>query len=150
MRRLFPVLFLAGLLSGCASANHNELITQLQSRVSELESEADRKDEDITDLRNEVKDLSYQLERTGSKSSRSVSSAPIALPPADGPIIRVSAAPEKVQTALQSAGYYKGNVDGKAGAKTREAIAQFQRDRGLKADGVVGKATWAELKTFLE
>lgn len=39
----------------------------------------------------------------------------------------------------------KYGADGKFGAKTEEAVKAFQKDRGLKADGIVGKATWAEI-----
>ena len=151
--RLFPIAVLALLLAGCATTRQNDGLTQLQTRVGELEKQVGAKDEEIGGLRDEVKDLSYQLEKVNTKSQRQVtntSTAPISLPKADGPIIRVSASAEKVQTALQNAGYYKGNIDGKVGTKTREAIAQFQRDKGLKPDGILGRATWAELQTFGE
>ena len=36
-------------------------------------------------------------------------------------------------------------VDGKFGAQTRREVANFQRSRGLKADGVVGAQTWKAL-----
>jgi peptidoglycan hydrolase-like protein with peptidoglycan-binding domain len=36
-------------------------------------------------------------------------------------------------------------VDGDFGAKTEAAVKEFQRNRGLDPDGVVGKQTWAAL-----
>lgn len=36
-------------------------------------------------------------------------------------------------------------ADGKFGAKTESAVKQFQKDNGLKADGIVGPATWTAL-----
>ena len=54
-----------------------------------------------------------------------------------------------IQKALQSAGYYKGTLDGKVGPGTREAVKAFQRDNGLEPDGVVGRQTWDKLKTYL-
>lgn len=42
---------------------------------------------------------------------------------------------EAVQRELAAAGYYKGNVDGVIGRKTRDAIAAYQTATGLEADG---------------
>jgi murein L,D-transpeptidase YcbB/YkuD len=65
-------------------------------------------------------------------------------------IIRVKVSPQKVQRALKAAGVYTGRVDGKIGSGTRMAIKEFQRSHGLKADGVLGKKTWDELKVYLK
>ena len=40
---------------------------------------------------------------------------------------------------------YAVKVDHNFGAKTKTVVMQFQADRGLKADGVVGRTTWAVL-----
>lgn len=40
-----------------------------------------------------------------------------------------------IQTVLASMGYYKDKIDGMVGIKSREAIRQYQRDRGIPADG---------------
>jgi peptidoglycan hydrolase-like protein with peptidoglycan-binding domain len=61
----------------------------------------------------------------------------------------IAPTPKQVQTALQNAGYYKGEIDGKIGPKSREAIINFQKDAGLVADGKVGPNTWAKLKEHL-
>ncbi|MBI4711007.1 MAG: peptidoglycan-binding protein [Candidatus Omnitrophica bacterium] len=55
-----------------------------------------------------------------------------------------------IQRALKKAGYYNGAIDGKVGPGTRDAIASFQKDNGLTADGVCGRGTWAKLKSYLE
>jgi peptidoglycan hydrolase-like protein with peptidoglycan-binding domain len=68
----------------------------------------------------------------------------------EGEVIRVAISAENVQIALKNAGYYKGNIDGKVGSGTKAAISRFQRDRGLKADGIVGKKTWMELEKYLQ
>lgn len=55
----------------------------------------------------------------------------------------------EIQTALKAAGFYTGSIDGKIGPKSKEAILDFQKAKGLKADGIVGPRTWAELEKYL-
>ncbi|MBW4520809.1 MAG: peptidoglycan-binding protein [Scytolyngbya sp. HA4215-MV1] len=50
-----------------------------------------------------------------------------------------------VQQKLRDRGYYDGAVDGIYGSLTRTAVTNFQRDFGLKADGIVGPRTLAVL-----
>lgn len=56
---------------------------------------------------------------------------------------------KQIQKALTSAGFYQGAVDGKIGPKTKDAIIKFQKAHNLKADGIVGKRTSAELNKYL-
>ena len=56
----------------------------------------------------------------------------------------------KIQAALQKAGYDPGPADGKMGHKTKQALMSFQKDNGLKPDGVVGPRTLDRLKGYLE
>ena len=51
-----------------------------------------------------------------------------------------------LQTALARLGYSPGPVDGIAGAKTREALKRFQKDRALLADATLKDATRAALE----
>lgn len=55
----------------------------------------------------------------------------------------------EIQTALKNAGYYSGNVDGKAGPVTKKAVEEFQKANGLNADGKVGPKTWVLLGKHL-
>jgi len=57
--------------------------------------------------------------------------------------------PKQIQLALKKAGFYKGEIDGKIGLNTKKAIMKFQKAQGLKADGIVGKRTLAELNIYL-
>jgi peptidoglycan hydrolase-like protein with peptidoglycan-binding domain len=54
-----------------------------------------------------------------------------------------------VQTALKNAGFYTGSIDGKIGPKTKSAIQEFQKAKGLKVDGKIGPKTWAEMEKYL-
>lgn len=51
----------------------------------------------------------------------------------------------QIQKALYGAGFPTGCIDGIYGQMTRDAVAQFQIKKGLKADGIVGPATLALL-----
>ena len=46
-----------------------------------------------------------------------------------------------VQQRLQNLGYYGGAIDGQAGTLTQGALAMFQRDEGLPANGRMDDAT---------
>lgn len=48
---------------------------------------------------------------------------------------------KRVQTKLNSLGHNCGRPDGVMGRNTKNAIKKFQRSKGLKADGVLGRAT---------
>ena len=56
---------------------------------------------------------------------------------------------EEIQQALKNAGLYEGKIDGDLGPKTKKAIADFQSQNDLKADGKVGPKTWGRLKPHL-
>lgn len=53
---------------------------------------------------------------------------------------------KKAQKRLKVLGFNPGLVDGVFGAKTAEAVRQFQRSRDLEDDGVVGAMTWRALR----
>ncbi len=59
-----------------------------------------------------------------------------------------SAAIEALQRKLNSLGYDAGSTDGIYGDKTVLAVKLFQRDNGLRADGVFGKDTNKKLGLF--
>lgn len=70
--------------------------------------------------------------------------------PVTKPTIRNGSVGEYVmeaQNKLIEAGYDLGRsgADGKFGAKTVAAVKAFQKSKGLTADGIVGKDTWAAL-----
>lgn len=52
---------------------------------------------------------------------------------------------ESWQRYLNTLGMYNGQFDGIFGTRTHFAVRQYQEAKGLKVDGVVGKATWATI-----
>ena len=52
----------------------------------------------------------------------------------------------ELQKALTQLGYVVGRTDGKFGASTETAIRRFQKERGLRVDGLAGTQTIKELK----
>lgn len=57
---------------------------------------------------------------------------------------------EYLQLALQRAGYRDLAADGIFGARTRDAVRDFQQRNGLFPDGVVGRLTWNRLMPYLK
>lgn len=51
----------------------------------------------------------------------------------------------RLQRALQTLGYYDGEVDGRFGYLTQDAVLQFQREHRLRRDGIAGR----EVQTLL-
>ncbi len=53
-----------------------------------------------------------------------------------------------IQEMLKGLGYNTGKIDGKFGSNTEAAIKKFQKDNGLKVDGIVGNQSLTALKTM--
>jgi peptidoglycan hydrolase-like protein with peptidoglycan-binding domain len=50
-----------------------------------------------------------------------------------------------LQEALKALGFNPGPIDGQFGTATETAVKAFQLQRGITADGVVGKVTWINI-----
>ena len=57
---------------------------------------------------------------------------------------------KELQSKLAQLGYGVGTVDGKFGAKTESAVRSFQKDHGLRVDGLAGAQTIKEVKRLTE
>ena len=139
---MFPRILLSAIiilaLTGCATTKKTATgseVEELQTKVSDLEKQLQEKDE-------EVRDLEERLSRVKMPDSEEIVNAQ------EVDISKVT--PKSIQTTLKNAGFYSGTIDGKIGKKTREAIKEFQKANGLKADGIVGKQTWFRLQKYLE
>lgn len=144
-------------VTGCATQDQS-LVKHLQTRVGEMERQLDMRDAQLKDLRYDVKDLSYEIDRLKVQRHKNISKQKSVKKTVvkthksktDSRIIRVDVSVSSVQKALKSAGFYEGPIDDKIGVKTKSAIADFQKEHGLKDDGIVGRKTWIELKTYLD
>ena len=154
--RLMLMLFCLLLVVGCTTTQQPTALNNLQIKVAQLEQKIDERDQGISDLKYEVKGLSSQLENAQAPSQardtyEAQSGSSLDLSQTDSAeIIRVPVSAEQVQKALKNAGYYHGTIDGKIGANSKKAIAEFQKEHSLKSDGIIGKRTWAELKSYLD
>lgn len=138
MRLLSGVMiFLVVFLAGCATMRKGQdaQVQQLKNRVTYLEAELQRKNQEISSLENELERAQDVRLTSGKQKIEDVSSAALTA--------------KQIQMALRNAGFYKGPIDGKIGPKTKEAIKDFQKARGLRVDGIVGRRTTQELRKYL-
>lgn len=146
------VIMVAVFLAGCATTSGRGANSQLEMKVSELERQLEYKDDEIRSLKYEIADLSKQASRPQSSQSRTTTSTSKANIPGykETGIVRMPVDPQQVQQALQNAGVYNGPIDGKIGNQTKQAIAEFQKQHNLTADGIIGVKTWAALEQYLK
>lgn len=55
----------------------------------------------------------------------------------------------ELQNKLASLGYDVGPIDGIFGPRTERAVIQFQKNNGLKVDGIVGPQTYGMLENLV-
>jgi outer membrane murein-binding lipoprotein Lpp len=162
--KILLVVLSVFVLTGCATMQRNRTAAgsdTLQTKVANLEEQVAARDQQIQDLQSEIERLSDRVSNQSSRndnvSYHRVEYVP--LPDSsysgktsskDGEIIRVPVSVEQVQKALKAAGNYGGKIDGKLGDQTKSGIREFQTAHNLKSDGIVGKSTWAALKTYIE
>lgn len=154
MRGLWTMVVVAAasLLSGCATGSTREEISRLQSQVGLLEERVEQLE------RSTVGDVSANRSSSESPTETASGTAAAVVVPQQSPAARRAASASaaakpstrEIQQALKNAGFYPGEIDGKMGPLTREAIREFQRVHGLTEDGVVGKQTWAKLHAYVD
>ena len=140
-------------LSGCASRKTGKKVDTIQAQVNAMTDELVRLDQSLQDTRAAIQTSESRGVSSLSDSSY-VSAASSDESAFVGGMYRTPSGFEipsvNIQKALKKAGYYNGAIDGKVGPGTRDAIASFQKDNGLTADGVCGRQTWSKLKSYLE
>lgn len=139
-RLVLAIVFILS-LAGCATTRKEAKdthIQQLKMQIEKLNSELQRKKDEIYYLEGQLTDA--QSQRIGySKQEKNKELI--------GKSINMT--PKNIQTALKNAGFYNGAIDGKIGKETTKAIMKFQKANGLADDGIVGKETWLKLKKYL-
>lgn len=162
------ILAVSLFLIGCSTHTQSPtVVNRLQIQVAQLERQLENRDKAIGNLQEQVHDMSSQLNeiktyslyepieefdyRESAKTSEPEEASEVtASADKDERIVRVKASPRDIQKALKKAGYYEGGIDGKLGSRSKKAIYQFQLDHKLKSDGIIGKKTWNELKSYLD
>jgi murein L,D-transpeptidase YcbB/YkuD len=154
---LFVIVIGLVALAGCATTQQKvEPINQVQNQVVDLQQRMEEQEKALVDLKYEVKEASGKssvkdqmvVETAAPARSERKISAPVAS--GEGEVVlKVAVAASEVQKALKGAGLYEGKIDGKLGPRTKAAVVEFQKKHNLRADGVIGQKTWAELKAYL-
>lgn len=144
MSKYFKFVFVFGMLgllvtsTGCATKKTTKKVTAIEAQIGVITDELTRMDQSISDLQAQQGQGQMAFAPSGAANT-AIYRTPsgFELPSAN------------IQRALKNAGYYQGNVDGKVGPATKDAVKAFQSDNGLTADGVVGRQTWEKLKAYL-
>ncbi len=125
-------------LSGCATVNKKDDLSNqaLRNKISALETQLSEKDNEI----NSLKEAAVKTEQPAAPEGNGGNIGEV----------KQHIDAKMIQTALKNAGYYQGEITGKMGSKTRQAVRDFQKANKLHADGRVGKKTWALLKEYLD
>ena len=131
--RMILFVFLVFVLAGCATGSKKQT-TQSHSAAYEKSQKA---------YQQELYPKDYDNNDTWSSGSYGKSAKKTYSESA------VELSPKQIQRALKNAGFYNGEIDGKIGSRTKEAIKRFQKAHGLKGDGIVGKRTSIELNKCL-
>jgi peptidoglycan hydrolase-like protein with peptidoglycan-binding domain len=135
-------------ISGCAGMRTGKQYERLQSQVQLLEERVNQLERSSARLPST--DLSTPEEAFIAPAAGSEPRTSASKPAATSKSSSIKPSTREIQQALKNAGFYQGSVDGKMGSMTKEAVREFQRVNGLKADGVVGKQTWAKLSAYTD
>jgi murein L,D-transpeptidase YcbB/YkuD len=162
---VFVCVFFAALISGCATVKDIKSIRQMNTRLDNLENQLKEREsfeESIKESQQKIeqavmeqallnkalmeksKDLMQMAEAEKGKSEDLLKKLEV-----EKTEVRIPTS-EEIQTALKNAGFYTGEIDGKIGSQTKEAIMNFQKENNLNPDGAVGSKTWSILCKYLK
>ena len=155
MKRLgFVVLALIILstltISGCSSAQKklSEDVKGIKTKVDTLETRVEGVETKQSEVERLAMEQAQRVEELKSDRAARASSRKTNVGIKEKRSRKDKERIKEVQSCLKNAGFYKGEVAGVKGRKTRGAIRKFQNANGLTADGVVGKRTWEALSKY--
>ena len=105
-----------------------------EEKIATLESEKADLEERVTQLESENAALQEQLDALQNPETELQTEPSTEIV---GTQYTDSATVQIVQQALNDAGFDCGNPDGKAGAKTQEALKAYQQSKGINVNGVI-------------
>ena len=131
------------LMSGCGK---HETSASLESEDMAEDMNSTLSNEVLLTPQEQAQPASANLDTVAPSTSMT---APQAMAARDSSEPYVKPTNKEIQQSLKNAGIYDGKVDGVVGPRTKKAIADFQAQNSLNADGRVGPQTWAKLGTYL-
>lgn len=103
--------------------------TQLESEKAQIESEKTQLESEVTALKEQIETLTAGQETE--TEAVELSTEVVGTTYTDAATVKI------VQTALNEEGFDCGTPDGKAGAKTTEALKAYQTSKGINVNGVI-------------
>lgn len=147
---VFIVLIIGASLtiSGCSSAQKklSEEVKGIKTKVDTLETRVEGVEAKQTETERLAAEQAQKTEEMKAQNARYSGKTNVGIKHKNSPQSKEHV--KEIQTCLKNAGFYKGEIDGVKGRKTRSAIKKFQKENGLFADGVVGKKTWEALSKY--
>lgn len=124
--------------AGCASASKKPTMSGLNEKVDALERQVRVLQEENSQMQKSLREQQSLSKQLGKQSVTARKAEQFVAP-----------SNKDIQAALKNAGFYSGEVDGKIGPQTRNAVMKFQEENDLKVDGIVGRSTWELLEQHL-
>jgi peptidoglycan hydrolase-like protein with peptidoglycan-binding domain len=142
------IVFLGLNISGCSSAQKklSEDVKGIKTKVDTLETRVEGVEAKQAETERVTMEQAQKVEEMNVQSARPTGKTNVGIKHKNSPESKERT--RALQTSLKNAGFYKGEIDGVKGRKTRSAIKKFQKANGLSADGVVGKKTWEALNKY--
>ena len=133
---------------GCSSAQKrlSEDVKGIKTKVDTLETRVEGVEAKQAETERVTMEQAQKAEEMNAQGTRSAGKTNVGIRHKNSPQSKERT--REIQTCLKNAGFYKGEIDGVKGRKTRSAIKKFQKENGLGADGVVGKKTWEALSKY--